>query len=72
MARWWAGVADISATDATTEFTYNRVVLIEAHLPRIIVRSRLPNSLHCAVGPPRLKEYGCHMGAGRRANCIKT
>ena len=40
----WVGVADIPATDATAEFTNNRVVLIEAHLPRIFVRSRLPNS----------------------------
>ena len=37
MARCWLGVAEISATDATAEFTYNRVVLIGVHPPRIIV-----------------------------------
>ena len=33
----WVGAATISATDATEEFTYDHVVLIEPHLPCIIV-----------------------------------
>ena len=31
----------------------------------------LPISMWCAVAPPRLKEYGCHLNVGRRANCTK-
>ena len=39
--RCWERVAEISAAAATAEFIYKRAVLIEAHLPRIIVRLRL-------------------------------
>ena len=43
MLRCWERVEEISAA-ATAEFIYKRAVLIEAHLPRMIVRLKLPNS----------------------------
>ena len=41
MACFWVGAADISASDATAECLFNRVVVIEAHLLRIIVRLKI-------------------------------
>ena len=37
MVRCWEREAEISAAAATAESVYNRVVWIEAHLPRIVV-----------------------------------
>ena len=47
------------------------IFFIEAHIPRITVRLKLPYSMQCAVAPPRLKKYGCHLNDGKQANCIE-